>query len=105
MDWYLGDLGWKFSSPEETPGANLDPLFNYSHLRELYFRVNPDYEGRFTVPVLWDKKTNSLVNNESSEIIRMLYTEFDDLIDEKYKSVTFLPDDLKAEIDEMNEWV
>ncbi|KAK9378811.1 glutathione S-transferase [Kockiozyma suomiensis] len=105
VDWYLGDLGWKFSSPEETPGANLDPLFNYSHLRELYFRVNPDYEGRFTVPVLWDKKTNSLVNNESSEIIRMLYTEFDDLIDEKYKSVTFLPDDLKAEIDEMNEWV
>lgn len=47
----------------------------FTHLRDLYFQVNPSYEGRFTVPVLYDKKTKSIVNNESSEILRMFGTE------------------------------
>ncbi len=77
---------------------------NNTHLRDLYFSVNPDYTGRFTVPTLWDKKTQTIVNNESSEIIRMFYTAFDDLIDQKYKDVVLFPDDLQNKIEEVNKW-
>lgn len=48
---------------------------SFTHLRDIYFFVNSSYEGRFTVPVLFDKKTQTIVNNESSEILRMLNTE------------------------------
>ncbi|KAK9320092.1 glutathione S-transferase [Lipomyces orientalis] len=105
VDWYLGEMGWKFSTPDETPGSIIDPVHNSSYLRELYFRMNPDHNGRFTVPVLWDKKTDTLVNNESSEIIRMFNEEFDDLVDDKFKGVTFYPKSLRKDIDELNEWV
>ncbi|KAK9461971.1 glutathione S-transferase [Lipomyces oligophaga] len=105
VDWLLGPMGWKFSSPEETPGANEDPFYNFEFIRQYYFKVNPDYEGRFTVPVLWDTKTESIVNNESSEIIRMFNEEFDDFIDEKYRGITYYPENLRVEIDELNEWV
>lgn len=63
-----------------------------------------DYGGRFTVPTLYDKKQMKIVSNESSEIIRMLYTEFDDLVDEKFKKLDLLPADLKDEIESTNEW-
>lgn len=100
--------GWRFATSDESlPGENStpDPLHpDFTHLRNLYFSVNPDYEGRFTVPTLWDKKKNTIVNNESSEIIRMFYTEFDDLIDEKYKNVDLFPKDLQSQIEETNSW-
>ncbi|KAK9371366.1 glutathione S-transferase [Lipomyces kononenkoae] len=105
VDWYLAEGGWKFSSPEQTPGSTIDPVHNSSYLSDLYFRANPEYEGRFTVPVLWDKKTDTLVNNESAEIIRMFNEEFDDFVDPKFKGLTFYPESLRKEIDELNEWV
>ena len=76
-------------------------------MRELYFKADPEYTGRWTVPVLWDKKTNTIVNNESSEIIRMLYTAFDSLLPEKYQneSVDLYPEALRFEIDEANDWM
>jgi putative glutathione S-transferase len=77
---------------------------NFTHLRDIYFDVEPDYSGRFTVPTLYDKKQQKIVSNESSEIIRMFYHEFDDLLPEKYKKIDLLPDDLKQQIDETNEW-
>ena len=67
--------------------------------------VDPEYSGRFSVPVLWDKHTSTIVNNESSEIIRMLNTEFNSLLPEKYASVDLYPKDLQSEIDEHNSWV
>jgi putative glutathione S-transferase len=73
-------------------------------LQNLYHKHSPDYNGRYTVPVLWDKKQNKIVSNESSEIIRMFYTEFDDIIEEKYKNVDLYPENLRAQIDETNEW-
>jgi glutathionyl-hydroquinone reductase len=92
---------------EDVPGPNAtpDPLHqDFTHLRQLYFASDADFKGRFTVPVLWDKKLNHIVNNESSEIIRMFYTEFDDIIEAKYKSVDLFPKTLQKTIDETNEW-
>lgn len=65
---YLTILGWRFVTPEEkVPGENVtpDPVHpNFTHLRDIYFEVNADYEGRFTVPTLYDVKQNKIVSNE-----------------------------------------
>lgn len=101
-------VGWRFARPDEKlPGENVtpDPLHpDYTLLRQIYFGVNPDYTGRFTVPMLYDKKNKTIVSNESSEIIRMFYAEFDDLLPEKYRNVDLFPKDLQKEIEETNEW-
>jgi glutathionyl-hydroquinone reductase len=82
-----------------------DPLHpEYTHLRQIYFDVDPEYKGRFTVPTLYDKKNKTIVNNESSEIIRMFYTEFDDLIPESFRKVDLYPENLRSEIDGSNAW-
>ena len=82
-----------------------DPLHkDYTHLRDIYFGVNPEYDGRFTVPTLYDKKQNKIVSNESSEIIRMFYTAFDDLIPEQSRKLDLFPPDLKGKIDSTNDW-
>lgn len=100
--------GWRFStSDEKEPGENTtpDPLHpDFTHLRQIYFDTEPNYEGRFTVPTLYDKKQKRIVSNESSEIIRMFYTEFDDLLPEKFKNLDLLPKDLKDEIESTNDW-
>ena len=74
--------GWRFITPEDkdAPGDNThpDPIpghEKYTHLKDIYFAENPNYEGRFTVPTLYDVKQKRIVNNESSEIIRMMNTE------------------------------
>ena len=79
-------------------------LYKSTHLSDLYFKAEPDYSARYTVPIIWDTKTETIVNNESSEIIRIFNTEFDSIIDEKHRGVTYYPDELKKEIDELNEW-
>lgn len=105
VDYLLLDKGWKFSSSEETPGAIPDTVNNANYIREIYFKANADYDGRFTVPVLWDKKNATIVSNESSEIIRMFNEEFNDYIDEDKKSLNYYPENLRKDIDELNEWV
>jgi len=82
VHWHLGAKGWRFATPEDSdvPGEEVtaDPVpghEGFSHLRDLYFNVDSEYKGRFTVPVLFDKKQGRIVSNESSEIIRMFYTE------------------------------
>ena len=87
----------------ETPSKPIFPNVNF--LRDLYFEETPDYNGRFTVPVLYDRQKKRIVSNESSEIIRMFYTAFDDLVEDKYKQVDLLPKEFAKEIEEMNEWV
>lgn len=61
--------------------------------------------NRFTVPVLYDKKLNTIVNNESSEIIRMFYTGFNDIIPADKAKLDYYPEPLRKEIDEMNDWI
>lgn len=100
--------GWRFAEPDEqVPGGNVtkDPIHpDYTHLRQIYFQVDPDYKGRFTVPTLYDKKKKTIVSNESSEIIRMFYTEFDDLLPDTFKGVDLYPEHLRKDIDATNEW-
>ena len=70
---FLTKLGWRFAKPEEKiPGDNVtpDPIHpNFTHLRDIYFEVNADYDGRFTVPTLYDVKQNKIVSNEVISIL------------------------------------
>ncbi|EME40437.1 hypothetical protein DOTSEDRAFT_55656 [Dothistroma septosporum NZE10] len=108
VHWEMLEKGWRFATKDENePGANTtpDPLHpEYTHLRQIYFDMDSNYNGRFTVPTLFDKKQKKIVNNESADIIRMLYTEFDNVLPEKYRKVDLLPADLKEEIEATNEW-
>jgi putative glutathione S-transferase len=90
------DEGWTF---KEGPGVIPDPNCGARLLREVYAAAEPKYAGRVTVPVLWDKRRKAIVNNESSEIIRMLNSAFDTL---GAKEGNFYPDALRNEIDEVN---
>jgi putative glutathione S-transferase len=93
---FMGENGWTFSREE---GATGDTLYGLDYLHQIYTRADPHYSGRVTVPVLWDKKEETIVNNESSEIIRMLNSAFDEWGD---RSLDFYPKALRAEIDAVN---
>lgn len=106
VHWELGEGGWHFPADEEScSGATKDNLYGSDFLKDLYFKADKNYDARFTVPIVWDKKTETIVSNESSDIVRFLYTAFDDLIDEKYKGVTYYPEAMQKDIDSINEWV
>ncbi|MFO7277342.1 MAG: glutathione S-transferase family protein [Pseudomonadota bacterium] len=83
--------GWTFREP--------DPLTGARYLYEVYQRADPRYTGRATVPVLWDKRTGTIVNNESSDIVRMLNSEFNAFTDDR---TDYYPAELAAEIDALN---
>ena len=104
VDWYLGKEGWKFSTDVE--GATADTVNGFKCLREVYFQSDPDYTGRVTVPILYDKKLKTIVNNESSEIIRMLNVAFNEFCPTpEQKTLHLYPEMLRQKIDEVNEWV
>jgi len=91
------DDGWTF----ETDGiAKGDSLFGTQFLRDIYLRAKPDMTGRVTVPILWDKKTGTIVSNESSEIIRMFNSAFNDLTG---NHDDYYPENLHTKIDALNE--
>lgn len=91
--------GWTF---EQGDGVIADPIFNSRYLYEIYLKADPHYSGRVTVPVLWDKKTNTIVNNESAEIMRMLNTAFNDITGNQED---YYPVALQADIDHMNDLI
>ncbi|MEN2751493.1 glutathione S-transferase family protein [Psychrobacter sp. FBL11] len=96
---YMGDHGWTFA---EGAGVIADPISHANYAYEIYTRAKSDYTGRVTVPILWDKKTNTIVSNESSEIIRMFNSAFDEV---GALPGDFIPSELLAEIDEINTFV
>ncbi|KAG6835681.1 hypothetical protein H0H93_015775 [Arthromyces matolae] len=98
-------LGWPFANVDDFPGADVDTLNASEYVKDIYFKVDPDYQGRFSVPILWDKKTHAIVNNESSEIIRMFNTAFNDFLPPDKAALNFYPEQLRAEIDAVNKWV
>ena len=92
VDYLMLENGWTLE----------DPLYQKSFLYELYLQSKPEYEGRVTVPVLWDKQTEQIVSNESAEIIRMMNSAFNDLTG---NTDDYYPESLRGEIDEINELV
>ena len=95
----LGD-GWTFET--DFNGATGDKLFASAFMRDIYTRSHPDASGRVTVPVLWDCKQNCIVSNESSEIIRMLNSAFDEITGNRDD---YWPTDLRDDIETINEMV
>jgi putative glutathione S-transferase len=91
--------GWTF---EPFPGVVPDPINEARFLHEVYTAARPNYTGRVTVPVLWDTHTGTIVNNESSEIIRMLDREFDEV---GASGPVFCPPELESDIDDVNAFV
>ncbi|MDH5182637.1 MAG: glutathione S-transferase family protein [Gammaproteobacteria bacterium] len=93
----MGTAGWKFE--DSFADASADHLHQSTFMYQLYAIADPHYSGIITVPVLWDKKQNTIVNNESSEIIRMLNSAFDEWGN---TGVDLYPEDRRAEIDQVN---
>src|SRR4029453_8594704 len=96
VHWLMLDQGWTF---QDGPGVIPDPIHGARYLYEIYSAAEPGYTGRVTVPVLWDKRTARIVNNESAEIIRMLNSAFDAV---GAKPGDYYPEDLRDEIDALN---
>eukprot|EP00324_Dicrateria_rotunda_P003452 CAMPEP_0206154802 /NCGR_PEP_ID=MMETSP1474-20131121/1675_1 /ASSEMBLY_ACC=CAM_ASM_001110 /TAXON_ID=97495 /ORGANISM="Imantonia sp., Strain RCC918" /LENGTH=207 /DNA_ID=CAMNT_0053553215 /DNA_START=9 /DNA_END=629 /DNA_ORIENTATION=- len=95
---------WVFPKSEESAeeGSAVDKYNNCKTVRQLYEKSEPEYSGKYTVPVLWDLKTSKIVNNESSEIVKMLNCEFNEFA--KNPDVDLRPKELEKVIDEKNDW-
>ena len=98
----LKEQGWTFESNPAFPECTPDTVNGFRYLHEAYTASDQGYTGKVTVPTIWDKKTGRVVNNESSEIIRMLNSEFKGIAGD---DVDFYPAPLRAEIDRVNESV
>ncbi|MFV7770413.1 glutathione S-transferase family protein [Shewanella marisflavi] len=100
--------GWEFSGPNQNEQANhiegseIDRLNGKDYLYQIYQLAKPDYSGRVTVPVLWDKQRQTIVSNESAEIIRMFNSAFNEITG---NHLDFYPEPLRQEIDELNDWI
>ncbi|XP_065887364.1 glutathionyl-hydroquinone reductase YqjG-like [Dysidea avara] len=99
--WKLSEVGWMFSP--DMPDCTPDTVNGKTCMKDLYLMADSNFEGRYTVPVLWDKKKKTIVNNESAEIIRMLNTEFNEFSTKP--DLDLYPEKLRNEIDELNEWI
>lgn len=93
----ISDEGWHFG---DYPGSTPDSVNGATHLHEIYTKADPHFTGRATVPVLWDKKLGTIVNNESADILRMFNTGFGDLA---RADIDLYPADIASEIDALNE--
>jgi putative glutathione S-transferase len=91
--------GWTFESDPRFPDCTPDTVNGFHYMHEAYTATNPNYTGKVTVPTLWDKKTKQVVNNESSEIIRMFNSEFNAITGDR---TDYYPQALRTEIDELN---
>jgi glutathionyl-hydroquinone reductase len=96
-DPYRDERGWAFSGD-----GFVDELHRWDFLAEAYKASDPSFDGRLTVPVLWDRETRTIVNNDSAHVVRMLNSAWDEWGD---ASVDLYPPALRAEIDALNEWV
>ena len=97
VHWLMKDGGWSFRDGECVTG---DPAIGAGNLHQLYSHAKPDYSGHVTVPVLWDTQTETIVNNESADIMRMLGSAFDGC---GANDLDLYPEDHRDEIDALNE--
>jgi len=98
----LREQGWTFERNAEFPDCTPDEVNGFHYLHQAYAAASPRYTGKVTVPTLWDKKTRRIVNNESSEIIRMLNSEFKGTAGD---DTDYYPPALRGEIDRINDFV
>lgn len=112
VHWHMGETsGWRFYDPEtDSPETGheqgtIDHVNGFKIARELYLKADSNYIGRITVPILWDKQLGTIVNNESSEIIRIFNSGFDSIIPQQYKLVDIYPEALREKIEELNDWI
>ncbi len=99
VHWLIADQGWEF---REGRGATGDRLYGLDYLHQLYTRAQPDYSGRVSVPVLWDRERQTIVNNELPEIVRMLNAAFDEV---GGHGPDYYPEPLRPAIDAINDQV
>ncbi|RSH80594.1 S-glutathionyl-(chloro)hydroquinone reductase [Apiotrichum porosum] len=110
--------GWRFVPSDrkvpnderdvwDFPGATVDKVYGTTQLSDLYHKADPTYDGRYTVPVLWDTREATIVNNESSEVVRSLASGFDSILPASLpaSAIDLYPEHLRAEIDATNAWV
>jgi len=111
--------GWQFvpsssssgqdkEDKEEYTGATVDRVFGASYLHEIYFKADPAYKGRYSVPCLWDRKSGTIVGNESAEIMRWLPHAFDSILPTdapKGKELDLYPEHLREKIDRIGSWM
>lgn len=104
VNWFLGEKSWTFTEGKDEEGIDTtDHINHFTTIKELYLTANPAYDGRTTVPVLWDKQNKTIVSNESSEIIRMLNSEFNEFA--KNPALDIYPEALRKEINEVNDYI
>ncbi|REG87019.1 glutathione S-transferase family protein [Marinomonas pollencensis] len=99
----MAENGWEFNNDQAFFDDHIpmgDPLYQSHFAHQLYTRAKPTYTGRVTVPILWDKKTHTIVSNESADIIRIFNSAFNDITHNK---LDFYPAALRSEIDSLNE--
>ena len=96
---YMLENGWTFE--ESFPGTTSDHLFSKQYLYQIYLKADSNYSGRVTVPVLWDKRNQTIVSNESSEIVRMFNYSFNELTG---NNLDFYPEKFQEKIDEINDF-
>ncbi|KAF2768321.1 glutathione S-transferase [Teratosphaeria nubilosa] len=105
--------GWRFNHPDEAKepgganydGATKDKLFGSRYMNQIYFKADPEYKGKYSVPVLWDKKLETIVNNESDELLRDLNTAFNSLLPDDVAQLNLYPTELQKQIDSMEKWI
>lgn len=99
VDPIRDDRGWAF---RQGPGHSEDPINGFAYLSEAYITTEAGYDGRVTVPVLWDKQSKTIVSNSDDDILRMLNSEFAEFAKDDFD---YYPQDLRAEIDQVNDVV
>ena len=99
VHWHMAEQGWTFRTDDAATG---DGLFGHDHLHQIYTKADPAFSGRVTVPLLFDRQRQTIVSNESAEIIRMFTSAFDDL---GAKPGDYWPEELRHEIEEVNQRV
>lgn len=103
-----GDNGWGYDGTSGSDSA--DPVYGFQNLRQLYEKADHEYKGAYSIPFIWDRKKEAIVSNDSSAIVRMLITAFDEYLapelrEESKGSAGLLPKALKRDIEELNEFV
>ena len=96
VHWYMAENGWTFADGD---GVIPDPIHDADYMYQVYQAADSSYTGRVTVPVLWDKEKDTIVSNESADIIRMFNSAFDEI---GAKEGDYYPEPLRDEIDEIN---